>query len=166
MTKIIYGSNTGNTEEAAMLIRKHLDENIDVIDVTKAYREDFEEADKLILGSSTWGEGDLQDDWEGFLPTLEGLDMHGKTVALFGLGDQEEYPENFVDAMGILCEKMKEAGAQIVGFTETEGYDFDESRAVNEEGKFCGLALDMDNQEDLTEERIAAWTAAIKDKIL
>ena len=115
--------------------------------------------DKLIVGTSTWGSGDLQDDWDAF--DFGGLKLHGKTVAIFGMGDSESYSDSFCSAMGKLADKLKGAGANIVGAVSTEGYSFEASEAV-ENGNFVGLALDNDNQEDQTESRIDAWVAKIK----
>ncbi|NQE37327.1 Flavodoxin [Microcoleus sp. IPMA8] len=78
-----------------------------------------------------------------------------------GTGDQEGYPDNFMDAMGILAEKISEQGGETVGYWPVEGYDFNESKAVVN-GKFLGLAIDEDNQSDLTESRIKSWVSQLK----
>jgi len=165
MTKIIYASETGTTEDIAELIRKELPADTEMVDASMATQEDFTEPDFLLLGTSTWGEGDLPSDWEGALPLLEEIDFSGKKVALFGLGDQDGYGECFVDAMGILYEVLTKGGAACVGFTSTAGYDHEASRAEIEAGTFCGLVLDEDNQDHLTQERISAWIATIKDYV-
>ncbi|MEO1644220.1 MAG: flavodoxin [Chloroflexota bacterium] len=116
----------------------------------------LKEFDYLILGCPTWNVGELQDDWELELPNLENVDFSGKRVALFGAGDQAHYSDNFQDALGILGRKLRERGATLVGFTSTEGYDYDESVGV-ENDMFMGLAIDEVNQSDLTGERIEAW---------
>ena len=164
MTKIIYGSETGNTETVAEMILGMIQENIptEMIDVASAIKEDFTEPDLLIIGSSTWGNGELPGGWEGAIPLLDEVDLSGKSVALFGLGDQEGFSEEFADAIGILYEKLKEKGAAFVGFTSTEGYDHDESRAEIEPGTFCGLILDEDNQDDMTAERVEKWVETIR----
>ena len=118
----------------------------------------------LILASPTWDIGQLQADWEGFFPDLDEIDFSGKTVAYFGTGDQSGYDDNFMDAMGILEEKVSELGGKTVGYWPIEGYDFNESRALRD-GKFCGLALDEDNQPEETEGRIKAWAAQIKQEM-
>lgn len=157
---IFYGSSTGNTKDAAELIAKGLDAK--ATDISTAKVEDLQGCDVLLLGSSTWGQGDLQDDWEDFLPNLKDVDFNGKTVAIFGLGDQDMYSEEFVDALITLHNATKDA--KRIGFWPTDGYEFDESKSIVD-GKFVGLVLDQDNQEDLTEERIEKWVEQIKSEM-
>lgn len=162
MTGIIFGSSMGNTEEAANLIASNL--GIDnVLNVADTDAKTINSFDKLIIGSSTWGSGDLQDDWDSF--DFDSLDVSGKTVALFGLGDSSSYGDTYCDAMGIIYDKLTQKGANIIGQVSTDGYSFDESRSVKD-GKFIGLALDADNESDQTEERIKKWTESIKSQIL
>lgn len=158
MTGVIYGSSMGNTEEAANLIASAL--GIDeVLNVANVDAEKINSFDKLILGSSTWGSGDLQDDWDSF--DFDKLELSGKTVALFGLGDSSSYSDTFCDGMGVLYEKIAAKGATIVGSVSAEDYTFDSSNSVKD-GKFVGLALDADNESDLTNSRIDAWVKIIK----
>ena len=155
---VVYGSAMGNTESAAKLIAEKLGVS-DVLNIADTDANTINGYDKLIVGTSTWGSGDLQDDWDAF--DFGGLKLHGKTVAIFGMGDSESYSDSFCSAMGKLADKLKGAGANIVGAVSTEGYSFEASEAV-ENGNFVGLALDNDNQEDQTESRIDAWVAKIK----
>jgi flavodoxin I len=120
--------------------------------------------DVLILGSSTWGFGDVQDDWDAVLDELASLDLTGKKIAFFGFGDSSMYDETYCDALGILYEALQDSQATFVGRWPTTGYEYAESRAVVD-GKFVGLALEADNQGDLTDERIAAWVAQLKTEI-
>ena len=154
-TVIIYGSTTGNAAMAAETIAAKLGGG-DIKEVAKASKDDLVDYENIILGSSTWGDGELQDDWYGFLPTLKSANLNGKTVAVFGVGDQFSYSSTYVNAMGELYDAAKVAGAKIIGETSTEGYSFDESTAVRD-GKFVGLALDYDNQDTLSVVRITAW---------
>jgi flavodoxin I len=117
--------------------------------------------DCLIIGCPTWNIGELQSDWEGLFPELDELDFSGKKVAYFGCGDQVGYADNFLDAIGILEEKITERGGKTVGYWSTEGYDFDTSKAVRN-GKFVGLALDDTNQSDLTEQRLKKWVTLLR----
>jgi len=164
-TGLFYGSSTGNTEDVANQIVKSLDNNITTIDVANGACQDIQNYDKLIFGISTWGEGDLQDDWDDIWDDFCNIDFSGKTVALFGLGDQESYADEFVDALGTLYEQVKNAGATIVGFTSSDGYEHEASKAELD-GEFVGLVVDVDNQDDLTQERIQIWTNSIKTSIL
>ena len=155
---VIYGSAMGNTEGAARTIAEKMGIS-DVLNIADTDAATINGYDKLIVGTSTWGSGDLQDDWDAF--DFGALKLHGKTAAVFGMGDSESYSDSFCSAMGKLATKLKEAGATIVGGVSTEGYSFEASEAV-ENGEFVGLALDNDNQEDQTAERIEAWVAKIK----
>lgn len=171
---IFFGSDTGNTRKVAKAIAKALGDDADApVNVQKATVEDLLKYDSLILGSPTLGDGELpgipaggeSESWAEFLPKLKGVDLTGKTIALFGLGDQEGYPDNFVDAIGIIYKRVKSCGATIVGEWPTAGYDYNASKA-DIDGQFVGLVLDQDNQKDQTDERLATWLEQIKPALL
>ncbi len=163
-TAIFFASSTGNSEEIANKISAELN-NIEIFDLAGTKIEKINEYDKLILGGSTWGDGELNDDREDVWGNFCQLDLSNKTIALFGLGDQESYSDEFCSAMGIIYEQIVKSGAKIVGFTSTEGYYHDGSKAqIND--KFVGLVIDEDNQSDLTDERIKIWVNEIKESIL
>jgi flavodoxin I len=162
---IFYASSTGNTEIIAKQIAKTLGIN-NIYDISNINIEKMNDYDKLIFGASTWGDGDLQDDWDDAWNEFCKLDFSGKTVALFGLGDQESYSDNYVDAMGTIYEQVAQNGAKVVGFTSSDGYEHEESKAQQANGDFVGLALDEDNQSDLTHDRIALWCNQIKDELV
>lgn len=165
MSKIglFYGTQTGNTETIAEAIQAQFGgENIVTLhDIAQASPEDFAEYDCIIVGCPTWNIGELQSDWEGFYDELDAIDFSDKKVAYFGAGDQISYADNFQDAMGILAEKISSLGATTVGQWPIDGYDFNESKAV-QNGTFVGLAIDEDNQPELTESRIQAWVNQLK----
>lgn len=162
MIAILYGSSTLNTEFVAQRILQALGEDAaDLHNVKDVDPTIVDRRSSLVFITSTWGTGDLQDDWEPLLPRLAGTDMRGKTVGLVGVGDQVNYPEMFCDSIAILNEFVLARGATVVGRTSTEGYRFKKSRAVRG-GKFVGLVLDEDNQSDKTDERIASWVHAIR----
>ncbi|WYL92542.1 MAG: flavodoxin FldA [Gloeotrichia echinulata IR180] len=159
---LFYGTQTGKTESAAEIIRDEFGGDIVTLhDVSQADTSDFDDYQYLIIGCPTWNIGELQSDWDGLYQELDDTDFTGKTVAYFGTGDQIGYADNFQDAIGILEEKISERGGKTVGYTLIYGYDFNESKALRD-GKFCGLALDEDNQSDLTNERVKAWVAQLK----
>ena len=162
---IFYGSSGGNTARVAGRIATKLGAvgDSDIYDVGKAKAEHLTPYDVLLLGSSTWGMGDLQDDWEGFLKTVAAADLSGKKVALFGCGDALSYPDTFCNAMGAIYRAVKDK-ATVLGFTETDDYSFDDSEAVVD-GHFVGLALDEDNESSLTEERIDRWVEQLKKEV-
>jgi flavodoxin I len=157
---IFVGSTYGNTEAAAEdiagLLNARAGVGIELANVKDDGCGAMTTYEYLILGCSTWHDGQLQDDWEDCISELQTLDLNGKVIALFGAGDQEGYANSFQDALGILGADLRARGAKLVGFTGTNGYTFNESRGV-EDGKFMGLALDFDHQEELNPSRIGAW---------
>ncbi|PLY08535.1 MAG: flavodoxin [Arcobacter sp.] len=160
-TAIFYASSTGNTSNIANIIAGELaiDEIYDIADISL---EKINEYSNVILGVSTWGDGDLQDDWDDNFEELKKVDFSSKTVAFFGLGDQDGYPDTYLDAMGILYEQIKSMGAKIIGEWEIdESYSFDESKALID-NRFVGLALDEDTQDTLTNKRVKEWTTLLK----
>lgn len=160
--KLFFGSSTGNTEKVAKLIAAELGGLLaEVKDIKKAEVEDFDFCDGFILGTSTVDEGLLQEDWRRFWDDVEDVEWEGKTVALFGLGDQVKYGKWFVDAIGIMHDKLTELGAKVVGQWPTEGYTYENTVSVRD-GKFVGLVIDMDNQADQTDARVKTWCAQIK----
>jgi flavodoxin I len=165
MSAIFYGSSTGNTESVAKEIAKNLGIQ-EVFDIAKEGAAKIEQYEKIILGTSTWGSGDLQDDWDDEWATFKEIDFKGKTVALFGLGDQECYGDNYLDAMGAIYEVVVKNGGIVVGEWSSEGYIHDASAAEIEEGYFVGLALDEDNESELSASRIEQWCSQIKEKII
>ncbi|MBJ93663.1 MAG: flavodoxin [Rickettsiales bacterium] len=164
---IFYGTTTGNTEEAAELISEELGDLVShMADIAKTEPQDLLNYQVLMFGCPTWNVGELQYDWEDFLPRLEGLDLTGKKIALFGLGDAYGYSENFLDALGLLWEEIKNLGApELIGIWPTEGYTYDESLGQYDANHFLGLGLDEENESDLHDERIKAWTAQIRTEL-
>ncbi|ABD80984.1 flavodoxin [Saccharophagus degradans] len=160
---LIYGSDDGNTETIAFRIQARLgEENVDVLDVSDVTQMDFASYDKLILGIPTWDFGQIQSDWEDFWDDVKEVGFEGKTVALFGLGDQFGYGDFFLDAMGMLHDVIVENGAKIVGHWPVEGYEFDASKALIEgEGLFVGLGIDEDQQPELSASRLNKWVSQI-----
>ena len=163
-TAIFFASSTGNSEEIANKIASKLDD-IETFDLSGTKITKINDYDKVILGGSTWGDGELNDDWEDVWDDFCKLDLSNKTIALFGLGDQESYSDEFCSALGIIYEQVEKTGAKIVGFTSTQGYTHDASKAQID-NQFVGLVLDEDNQSDLTDERINEWVNNIKEDIL
>ena len=167
---LFFGSSTGNTRRIAKMIKKRYDDDTmaEALNVNKATPELVASYDYLILGTPTLGEGDLpgldadcqQPSWAEFLPQLKDVDFTGKPVALYGLGAQEKYAENFVDALGMLHDFVTERGARVVGAWPSDGYDFIASKAERD-GEFVGLVLDQDNQKQLSDDRLATWLLSI-----
>ena len=134
---VIYGSTTGMTEAVAAKIANSL--GAQVFNVNAADAAAFD-AEMLVLGSSTWGVGDLQDDWAAKLDEVKG-NFAGKKVAVFGLGDSQGFADSFCVAADTIANAAKDAGATLVGDV---------------------LKLDDTNEADQTDAKIAAWVETIK----
>lgn len=168
MSKIglFYGPEGGNVEKVAQIIAKKIDTaEVEVIKVKEIEADVVAQYSNIIMGISTlgrhtWSSDNSGNDWDVFLPKLNGLDLKGKKVALFGLGDHIAYADFFVDSMGDLAEVIKETGAELIGSVSDEGYEFNESRAFVD-GKFIGLPLDEDFESDMTEKRVNNWLKQI-----
>lgn len=160
---ILYGSSLGNTQTASQLIQSHFPGSFlsSVSDVKVSSLPDY---DLIFLGSSTWGLGDMQDDFDLFMAHLLKLDLAGLTFALFGLGDQRVYPDSYCNGMGKLYQHLKKKNVRFVGSWPTDGYDFSESEAV-QDGHFVGLALDEENDPDLSPGRVSQWVERVKAEI-
>ena len=161
-TIIVYGSTTGTCESIAQSIAEKL--GVSSINVSELTADVIASHDNLLLGTSTWGSGEVQDDWYTGIETLRSTSLQGKTIALFGCGDSSSYSDTFCGGMFALYQAVQAAGATLVGAVSTDGYTFDASEAVVD-GKFVGLALDQDNESHLTDSRIAAWLDQIKPSL-
>lgn len=154
-TIVVYGSSTGTCEAIAKTLGQKLGAN--VIEVSSLTDTDVRNADNLVLGTSTWGAGEMQDDWYDGVKVLKSVGLSGKKVAIFGCGDSESYSDTFCGGMKELYDAAKAAGATMVGDNvSTDGYTYDDSDSVVN-GHFIGLALDDVNEDNKTEERIDAW---------
>lgn len=162
---IFYGSTTGTTETLASTIADALGvDSADVHNVSDLNDDEIAKYDVLLLGTSTWGAGDLQDDWYDGLDTLKAANLEGKTIALFGCGDCESYADTFCGAMGQIYDALQDKGAKFVGSVPTDGYNFEDSEAAKD-GHFVGLAIDDVNESDKTEERVANWVNQLKEEL-
>ncbi|MDZ4254295.1 MAG: flavodoxin [Sulfuritalea sp.] len=174
---IYFGTDTGRTRRIAKLIAQKLNgEKVAraaaPLNINRATLDDFLAHELLILGAPTYGDGELpglatglaQESWAEFLPRLEGLDMRHQTVALFGLGEQEKYGHEFVDALILLYDAVLACGARVIGAWPTEGYAFTASQAVID-GRFVGLALDPVSQPALSEARVDAWLRQLDQEL-
>ena len=158
---IFYGSSTGTTSDLAQKIASPLGvDSANVMDVANADAAAAAKYDVLLLGSSTWGLGDLQDDWESFLPKLKGENLSGKKVGLFGCGDASSYSDTFCAALGTIKAELANTGCTFIGAYPAEGYSYDETTA-EENGQLIGLCVDDANEPDQTEARMERWIAAM-----
>lgn len=171
---IFYGTESGRTRLVAKYIAKSLGDAaaapVDIGDTTLA---GFLAYDALILGSPTHGGGKQAGlssgmcpaSWQRFLPQLASADLSGKVAAIYGVGDQRQYPGAFVDAIAVIQDALLTAGARVIGRWPTTGYDFTASQAVNG-SHFQGLALDQINQPGLTGQRVESWLAQVRPQLL
>ena len=163
-TAIIYSFNTKKTGKIAEGIKEEFgDDNLIAVNAEEITEESFLSFDQFILGVPTWFDGELPNYWDEFVPALEDMDLKGKKFALFGLGDQKGYPENFLDGLGIMAEILEVQGASMVGFTSTDGYEFESSRAARGD-QFAGLAIDYENQGSMNKDRVKAWVTQLKSE--
>ncbi|XBC41549.1 MAG: flavodoxin FldA [Buchnera aphidicola (Kaburagia rhusicola rhusicola)] len=163
---IFFGSDTGNTEKIAMRIQTCLGKNISTIyDIADSKQEDIEQYNTIILGVSTWYYGELQCDWDDFLPIFKKINFYNKTIAFFGCGDQEDYSEYFCDGMGILFNNIKKTHVNFIGKWSTNDYFFDDSKALHNNQYFLGLAIDEDRQPKKSEKRVIEWTQQLKEEL-
>lgn len=158
---LVYSHSAKKTSQVAEAIKKAAKwETLDVINVEAFDAKILSTYDLLVLGAPTWFDGELPNYWDELIPAIEQLNLKKVKVAIFGNGDQVRYPENFGDAVGLLAHVFESTGGKIIGFTSTEGYKFESSKALRE-GKFCGLILDFENQHKKNEERILKWILSI-----
>ena len=164
---IFYGTCSGVTGKVAEKLADLLGEdNCDLFNMEDDFTDfdDMLQYDYLIFGCSTWGSGEVQNDWRDPLLDLdnEKPDFSGKTIALFGAGDYKAHGEQFVSALGILYDKFKARGATLVGAIPTEGYTYEYSFAERD-GMFVGLPFDKVNEAGKTKARLESWVEVLKE---
>tara|TARA_B100000925_G_scaffold30766_2_gene20463 strand:+ start:2060 stop:2578 length:519 start_codon:yes stop_codon:yes gene_type:complete len=159
---LIYGSDTGVTEEISLKIKeKFKNYNIERHNIADINEDIILSFDFLIFGLSTWYDGDLQSDWEAYFDDFKKIDFSDKLVAIYGLGDQWGYEDYFVDGIGMIANEVIKNNGKLIGDWPTQGYEFEKSKALKDKDTFFGLALDEDNQYEETESRIEIWTKNI-----
>lgn len=164
---LFYGPLGGSTEKVAKKVAAALgNDNVDLIPVKDAKASDVDKYENVIFGMSTigketWDADKPANDWDVFLPELSNIDYSNKVIAMFGLGDQITYDLHFVDALGLVAERILPKGAKVIGRVDTDGYDFRESEALYD-GKFIGLPVNEDFEPELTDERVNSWVEKIK----
>ena len=138
---LFYAAKAERTSWVAEKIQKEFGEDkIEVVAIEQAWQNDFAAYDCFIVGASTWFDGELPTYWDELLP---------------------KYPENFADGIGLLAEVFEGDGATLVGFTSSEGYTFERSRALRG-NQWCGLVIDLDNQSEQAKKKIKEWCEQVK----
>ncbi len=158
---LFYGSTSGRTRGVVEEIEFNLGSDVEVFDVANGI-DNIKEFTNLILAVPTYGVGELQEDWLKVFEELKQIDFTGKVVGLVGIGNQTTFGESFIGGLIPLYETVTSNGGTIVGLTSTDGYHFEECEAIVD-GMFMGLALDEDNQDDMTPDRIYDWLEEIKN---
>ena len=167
---LLYWGTGGNVEKAARQIYSMFDpEIIDISDVVSFDVDKLNNYQLVILGGSTigaenWVDAKADNEWNRFFRKIEKLEVFKFNAALFGLGDQVLYPDHFVDGLGVFQEEMEELNIRVVGQWPVDGYKFTDSDGAKN-GFFYGLALDLDNEPELSNQRIATWTALLSKNI-
>lgn len=167
-TAILFSPVGGNVNHVADMLGELLgNDKVDIIPVKQAEAEDVRKYDKLILAGSTvgtdhWNNEIIVDEWTPFFMKIKDIDFEKKKVALVGLGNSFLYPSHFADGMADLYNRITKLNAEVLGFVENKGYDFTDSESLNEDGLFCGLPIDEDNEPELTRERLENWISLLK----
>ena len=167
-TALFYGPKGGNVNRVAEQLGKIIgSDKVEMHAVIDSKAEDVNNYEKIIflasaIGLDQWDMKDVKDDWDQFFPEMDKIDFSNKTVAIVGLGDHIKYPSHFVTSIAALGEKLIERGASLKGLVETDGYTYDDTEALNKEGKFYGLPIDEDNEEEKTTERLTKWVNDLK----
>ena len=167
-TALFYSPVGGNVNSVANKLGEMIgNDKVDVFPVKEVEKGDLYKYDKIILVGSTvgadhWDNEIIVDEWTEFFTKIKEISFENKKVAIVGLGNSVLYPEHFADGMAVLNEKIIQQNGELLGFVDAKDYDFTDSEAVNDDGFFCGLAIDEDNEAELTTERLEKWISTLK----
>lgn len=169
-TLLLYWAPGGSVELSAKAICEEIGtEKVEISDVASFDLSKLNEYENFIIGGATVGADDWHDTrddnkWNEFFVKTKSFDLTTKKVAAFGLGNQILYPEHFVDSLGYLKDEVEKRNGKLIGLWPTEGYDFTDSEGASHT-HFFGLALDHDNEPDLTLPRIKKWVAQLSNEM-
>jgi flavodoxin I len=167
-TALIFSPVGGNVNSVTNKLGELIgNDKVDIIPVEEVEKEDIDKYDKLILLGSTvgadhWNNETVPDEWPGFFAKIQEISLENKKIAIVGLGNSFIYPSHFADGMAILHDQLTKLNAKVLGKVESEGYDFTDSESLDEDGFFCGLPIDEDNEPELTDERLESWISILK----
>jgi flavodoxin I len=159
---LFYGTTGGRTAGVVDEFEFNLRDKAEIFNVEDGI-EKMDQFENLILITPSYGFGELEAHWETVIDEFKKIDFTGKKVGLVGLGSQTTFGESFVGALEILYNIVIKNGGEIVGLTSTDGYSFEECEAMVD-GKFMGLVLDEENQDDMTPDRIYEWLEVVESK--
>lgn len=169
-TLLLYWAPGGNVETTAKAIVKQIGtDKVELCSVASFEPAHLKQFDNLIFGIATigadvWYDANADNKWNDFFKSLSGTRFTGKKIAIFGLGNQLLYPENFVDSLSYLKEEIVKLDGKLIGAWPTKGYQFTNSLGV-EKDMFLGLAIDEDFQPELTSSRISAWIELLQPEM-
>ena len=167
-TALFYSPEGGSVNKVANKLGEMIgNDKVDIFPVKEVEKGDLDKYNKIILVGSTvgadhWDNEIVVDEWTEFFTKITEISFENKKVAIVGLGNSVLYPSHFADGMADLYERMTKQNAKVLGFVDAKGYDFEDSEAVNDDGFFCGLAIDEDNEAELTTERLEKWISILK----
>jgi len=167
-TALFYSPEGGNVNRVTNKLGEMIgNDKVDIIPVKEVEKGDLYKYNKIILVGSTvgadhWNNEIVVDEWPEFFTKIKEISFEKKKVAIVGLGNSVLYPEHFVDGMAVLYEKIIQQNGEVLGFVDAKDYDFTDSEALNDDGFFCGLAIDEDNEAELTSERLEKWISILK----
>ena len=167
-TALLFSPEGGNVNRVTNKLGEIIgNDKVDIIPVRNVFEGELDKYEQIIFVGSTvgadhWTNKMVKDEWQEFFLKRDELSFENKKVAIVGLGNSVLYPEHFADGMAHLYDKITERKGNVLGFVEAKNYDFTDSKAVNEDGFFCGLPIDEDNEEDLTTERLEKWISNLK----
>lgn len=165
---LLYSPEGGNVNKVTIKLAEIIGiEKVDIIPVRKVGKGELDKYKQIIflgstVGADHWTNEIVADEWQEFFNKWDEISFENKKVAIVGLGNSVLYPEHFADGMAHLYNKIKERKGKVLGFVDAKDYDFTDSEAVNDDGFFCGLAIDEDNEEELTKERLERWVSSLK----
>lgn len=142
-------------------------DKVDVIPVGKVEKADLAKYDQIIfigstVGADHWSNETIVDEWQIFFTKIGDTKLKGIKTAIIGLGNSVLYPEHFADGMAHLHRELEARDAEIYGSVDSSGYTFEDSEALNDEGIFCGLPLDEDNEDEQTPGRLEHWITQLQ----
>jgi flavodoxin I len=167
-TALFFSPVGGNVNSVANMLGEMIGKDkVDVIPVKEVEYEDVKKYDQIILVGSTvgadhWTNEILVDEWAELFTRIGEQSFENKKVAIVGLGNSLIYPDHFADGMADLYNRITKQNAEVFGFVDSKEYDFTDSESVNEDGLFCGLAIDEDNEPELTPGRLERWIAILQ----
>ncbi|HHE37823.1 MAG TPA: flavodoxin [Candidatus Cloacimonetes bacterium] len=113
---IIYSNTISETVELVgylcRAIRKAGVCDVTIKKITETDINDLYNYDKILLASAICGNDQLQNEFIDFYEEMKGLDLIGKKVAAFGIGDNSM--SCFCSVNTILEDRLKRCGAEII----------------------------------------------------